>query len=324
MAFPKEVTRITKGGTTPTHKPKHQLYQPGFNEGNGCWLPGSWITIPEQYFAVRKVEHEAMYGKVRAAKQHYRDPAGLPENMTQAQRQAWEHFSGQGTAYCRGEGGGVGPVYIELAAGNIRKDSVEWLKKTGRKVLQVVKMPDGTLSNQQEAFGIPDDVVEACLTPHEPPDPWKSIIEQNRAREDEMLDAFIGEPPADVGTSAGVFGTVGDFMATMAFQSLISLEEGIIRAEWDEQRGMPDKYTDVAKERARYVEARKKLREKFGEHFDAHHEARRASHNECARANLGEHGAMYCFVLPVFYDDGTHEPVGPRDVPWGVEKEASP
>ena len=109
-------------------------------------------------------------------------------------------------------------------------------------------------------------------------------------------------------------------MAAMAFQSLISLEEGIVQAEWDVQRGRPDKYTDLPTERARYVEARKKLRAKFGEHFEAHYQARRESHNSCARANLGEHGSLYCFVLPVFYDDGGHEPWGARDVPWGVTK----
>ena len=148
MAFPKEVTRIT------AHKvPKYQLYQPGFNEGNGCWLEGAWVTVtPDKFF---KVAHEAMYGRVRTAKQHYRDPAVLPENLTPAQRQAWEFYSGDGTIYCQGAEGGVGGVSAALAAGKIRKDSVDWLRNSGRKVLAIVKMPDGSVVDQQALYGIP-------------------------------------------------------------------------------------------------------------------------------------------------------------------------
>lgn len=51
-----------------------------------------------------------------------------------------------------------------------------------------------------------------------------------------------------------------------------------------------------------------------------------AEHNECARANLdATQGKCYTCVLPDFNADGTHGPVGPQDVPWGIilkEKEA--
>lgn len=328
MAFPKEVTRVTK------HKnPRYELYQPGFNEGNGCWLEGSWVAFPFEEWANRKRDHLQMYEglRERTKRQHYRDPAVPPEKMGSAQRQAWNHFSGTGTVYCKGEGGGVGPVYINLAAGKIRKDSVAWLQESGRKVLQWVKMPDGTLVDQQADFGIPDAVVEVCSTPHEPPDPWKSIIEQNKSREDEMLDAFLGDVPPELvqglaemdssgvsPTTANIFGSMGDFMSMMAFQSLIMLEEGIVRAEWDKQRGQPDKYTDLDLERVRYVEARKKLQAKFNGQFEMYYTSIRASHNDCARTNLdNSQGHLYSFVLPVFHADGTHEPWGEKDVPWG-------
>ena len=43
----------------------------------------------------------------------------------------------------------------------------------------------------------------------------------------------------------------------------------------------------------------------------------RASHNECERANLdSSDGSSWCFVLPKFHKDGTHEPLGEKDAPW--------
>lgn len=30
-------------------------------------------------------------------------------------------------------------------------------------------------------------------------------------------------------------------------------------------------------------------------------------------------GRFYTRVVPSFNDDGTHEPLGPRDFPWGLE-----
>lgn len=243
--------------------------------------------------------------------------------MTPAQRQAWEHFSGTPTVYCKGPGG-VGPCYINTAAGKIRQDSIDWLKNDQKvRVLQVVKNPDGFISNQQVEYGIPEDLVEVC-DPVAPPDPWESIVEQNRQREEEMFEAFLSPPPEmaaelDAKSSGnGLFGSFSNFAATMAFHSLVTQEETIIREAWNMSLGQPDPYTDLVKEQARYVEKRRKLKEKFGEHFEVAYEAQRASHNSCARTNLdNSDGHLYSFVLPKFNDDGTYEPWGARDVPWG-------
>ena len=315
MSFPKEVTRIT------THKkPKHQLYQPGFNDDNGCWLEGAWVTVTPAQYEARKTEHEAWYGKIRSAKQHYRDPAVPFEKMTPAQKQAFSHFSGQGVVYCRGAEGGVGPVYIELTADKIRQDSVDWFKATGRKILKVVKMPDGTLVDQKVQFSVPDEVVE--VEEGEAPDPWKEIVKQNKEREDQMMDAFLGGPPDGLGGLPGMDGfSMGDMVDQMAVHSLIRLEESIIRDEFSLSRGAPaHRYNDLDGDRTRYVSARQKVRAKFGDRFVALYKQAQDGHNECARINLdNSNGLLYCYVVPVFRDDGTHEPWGERDVPWAQE-----
>ena len=253
MSFPKEVTRIT------THKkPKHQLYQPGFNDDNGCWLEGAWVTVTPAQYEARKTEHEAWYGKIRSAKQHYRDPAVPFEKMTPAQKQAFSHFSGQGVVYCRGAEGGVGPVYIELTADKIRQDSVDWFKATGRKILKVVKMPDGTLVDQKVQFSVPDEVVE--VEEGEAPDPWKEIVKQNKEREDQMMDAFLGGPPDGLGGLPGMDGfSMGDMVDQMAVHSLIRLEESIIRDEFSLSRGAPptDTTTSTAIEPATFRPGRR-------------------------------------------------------------------
>jgi len=42
--------------------------------------------------------------------------------------------------------------------------------------------------------------------------------------------------------------------------------------------------------------------------------------NQCSRSNLDSSGGLlFCFVLPTFYPDGSHDPWGPKDVPWGRE-----
>lgn len=49
-----------------------------------------------------------------------------------------------------------------------------------------------------------------------------------------------------------------------------------------------------------------------------HYAAVKESHNSCARSNLdNSNGFLACYVLPQFKVDGTHEPWGDKDVPWG-------
>lgn len=101
------------------------------------------------------------------------------------------------------------------------------------------------------------------------------------------------------------------FGSHMAMQQLIVEEERIILSEAVDK--IP---TAVAV--AEYVAKRGRLVKALGrEKFDQVREEMVASHNVCARLNLGSSGLMYTVVLPVFRDDGTHDPYGERDVPWG-------
>ena len=95
MTIPKQVVRVTKNNL-------HQLYQPGFNNSNSCWLTGRWITIPKDEWNTRKKEHVLMYKNVgeEQSKQHHRNKGTSLKNMTKAQKQAWEFLSGSETFDC--------------------------------------------------------------------------------------------------------------------------------------------------------------------------------------------------------------------------------
>ena len=52
--------------------------------------------------------------------------------------------------------------------------------------------------------------------------------------------------------------------------------------------------------------------------FQQYYQESLESHNSCERNNLdNSKGTFYCYVLPKFNEDGTHEPWGEKDVPWG-------
>jgi len=60
MKIPGQFYRITK------HKPpRHQLYFPGFNLGNSCWLEGDWVTMPKDEWEIRKDNHQRLFKKCR-------------------------------------------------------------------------------------------------------------------------------------------------------------------------------------------------------------------------------------------------------------------
>lgn len=104
------------------------------------------------------------------------------------------------------------------------------------------------------------------------------------------------------------------FSVMMAAHSLIKIEERIIKAEWESIKGQKDRFTNLNEERVEYAEMRQAL-ESLGK-FAAYEEAKK-SHNECARSNLDDsNGLLFCYVLPIFNPDGSHEPWGERDVPW--------
>lgn len=314
MSFPKIVTRLTGHA-----KPRCQVYQPGFNPDNSCWLEGSWVTVPNEGWEVRKAAHEALYGNLRALAKddHYRNPPTPIEALTPAQRQAFEHYCGNQHLDCRRHDGHIGPVSVEMAGGHINGQAIRWLRQKGYQVFRQV-VQHGVIIDQTR-FEVPEDLLAPDT---EPVNTWDHVVRQNRAREKSMFDGLV----AMVGTPQDRGVTFGDappvsFAAAMAFQSLIMAEEGIIRAAHHEQKhGTPMPHHDLATERAEYAEKRRVLKATFSdEDFTKGYEQTRATHNTCARANLdNSDGHLYSYVLPKFNDDGTHEPWGDRDVPWNA------
>ena len=301
MMFPKKFSRITKH-----KKPRYQLYQPGFNASNSCWLKGEWITLPEEEWRACREQHEELYACVveESARQHHRNGPTDPEHMTPAQHQAWLSCSGNATIEGRHANGNVGPYGADFAGGRIHKRSIAHMRKIGWKAFRRCRLhPDGEIIDQQN-LGLPDDLL---LDEDGAPDVTSEIVEQNRQASADMFDACLD--PDD--------GSFGTFKAQMAIQYLLEIEEEIIQAEWDASRGKPDPYTDLGKSRQQYAEMRRKARQSLGGRFDELMAGVKESHNSCARANLdNSDGRLFAFVLPEFHDDGSHDPVGERDVPW--------
>jgi hypothetical protein len=97
----------------------------------------------------------------------------------------------------------------------------------------------------------------------------------------------------------------------MLAEFVVKAAENVLRVE---HRGSPG---DAAAERAQYAKALKKARDTLGSDFDALYAECLKEHNEGARCGLdSSNGTLFCFVLPKFNPDGTHDPVGPKDQPW--------
>src|SRR5512142_2541869 len=113
--FPKELARVTKH-----KKPLHQLYQPGFNISNSCWLDGGWITVPAQEWESRKAAHLELYKnlKKQAKSQSHRGPKKEVSALSPAEKQAYEYFSGTTILDCL-INGRAHPVEIDLASNKI-------------------------------------------------------------------------------------------------------------------------------------------------------------------------------------------------------------
>lgn len=303
---PKKLSRKTNHA-----KPKCQLYQPGFNAGNGCWLCGRWVTVPDKGFAAAAKAHEALYAKVgeEMKKQHHRGKGVSPKKMTPAQRQAWEFFSGEGRVEVRWPNGAIGLCGVNLAADKPDAASVRWLRNKKAKVLLKVVNPDKTITDQSEDW--PADMLS---DDKEPVNTWKNIVKQNRDSAREMslalADAPFHNPP--LGTINGR--NFNDFAVQLSMHELTELEETVVQLETGHLRDDLESMDEV---KVRYVELRAELEKKLGDRFQAAYDSAKASHNECARINLdNSDGRLFCFVLPRFNPDGTHDPVGPRDIPW--------
>jgi hypothetical protein len=290
--IPKELFRITNH-----RNPQFQLYQPGFNISNSCWLEGKWIKVPEQEWLARKDKHQELYKDVRKVSktQHHRNPGKSVEELNPAEKQAYEFFSGTATLQCLIRGCAQS-VPVENAGDKVKPESIKWIKSHGFKVIARVKGPDGATISQLSC-GIPEDLI---VDTGEPFDFWKSIVDQNKKKAKGMFDASLSQ--------------LNEFSTMIAVQSLIEVEEEIIQAEHKLSLGQKDLYTDLEEETARYVGMRKEIEDK-GLHEA--YERGKLTHNECARSNLdNSNGFLFCFVLPKFNTDGTHEPWGERDVPW--------
>lgn len=299
MNFPKELSRITKH-----KKPRHQLYQPGFNPSNSCWLKGEWITLSEDEWRARKDEHERMYARIHTDKQHHRGGPTPLEDMTPAQRQAWKSFSGNKVIEGRHANGAVGPYSAGFAGDRLHPGTLAHMRKIGWKACRRCRLySEGAVIEQAETFHLPDDIL---LDEEDAPDVTAEVVKQNRQASTDVFQGCLN------GDSTSSF---GQFQEQMAIQYLLEAEEEIIWAEWDASRGEPDPYTDLDEARARYAEMRKQARDSLGDRFDEAMARSRASHNSCARANLDNgDGQLFDFVLPEFHDDGSHEPVGEHDV----------
>ena len=295
--IPKELSRITNH-----RNPQFQLYQPGFNISNSCWIDGKWIKLSEQEWLARKDKHQELYKDVRklAKTQNHRDTGKPVEALNPAEKQAYEFFSGTTTLHCLIRGCAQS-VRVETAGDKVQPKALKWIKSHGLKVIANVKGPDETVISQS-SYGIPEDLI---VDTGEPFDFWKNIVEQNKRKAKAMFDVSLSrlKDPDPTG-----------FSPMIAVQSLLEVEEEIIQAEHKLSLGQKDLYTDLEEERVRYVEMRKAIEDK-GLHEA--YESGKQTHNSCARSNLdNSNGFLFCFVLPKFNLDGTHEPWGERDVPW--------
>lgn len=295
--IPLKFSRRTK------HKPPRcQLYQPGFNDVNGCWLEGKWLKVSSKGFDEVAAAHEQLYQGFwdEMEKQSHRGESVRVADMTPAQRQAWEYYSGNGSLDCRHPNGNVGPVNVVLASGLPCMESLNFLKQEGYKVIpQTVQ---GTLVTGQTR-GIPRELLS---DDEAPVNIWQLVVEQNRKQSEELCSELAGLISSEGGFEDPVSGVVVSIM--------VELEESIMR--WEVHGG--DEYETLESLKERYTRMRADLTSKLGDEFEETYAAVKGAHNECARANLeSSDGFLACYVLPKFNPDGTHEAWGDRDFPWG-------
>lgn len=296
---------------TKHKKPQHQFYVPGFNPANSCWLDGDWVAVTAEEYETGHKAHQRLFKRCRKEKNkgHWRDPETKLTMMTEAQRRAYEHYSGQSRFDVRYENGHVGPVHINMAGNKPAKGQAKWMRGQGMKIIRFVTTTGKTVDSL-EGLEFPEDLIHEGTTPI---DPWEKVVSQNVQN---LVDTFYGclEQAVDEGAAPFVIGA----SIQMAVQFLIMKEESIIRTKWNAQVGRDEKYDDLDRDIREYAGMRPKAEEVLGEHFAIQYDKQKKTHNECARHNLGDHGQLFSFVLPTFNTDGTHEPWGPRDVPWGA------
>ena len=301
MGIPTNFVKITRH-----KKPRYMIYQPGFNKSNSCWLDGKWIRISKEEWEQKQVDHQKLYENIKEEmkSQHHRDKGTKMKDMTPAQKQAWEFYSGSDTLECFIKGGGerVFTVGVDLSGRAVSKKSVEWMKKEGYSVIRYVTAY-GKIKDQTKGITIPKELI---VENKEPVDTVLATIRENN----EQSDDLIKEAFDDLSDS---------FYIQIGIRGIVNLEEEIIRSEWGESIGKKDFYDDVRSSIERYKKLRKLATDKLGmKRFQQYYQESLESHNSCERNNLdNSDGGLYCYVLPKFNEDGTHEPWGEKDVPWG-------
>ena len=132
----KQLFRITNH-----NKPKYQLYQPGFNPSNSCWLSGDWITLSKNEWEKQKGKHCKLYANLQkdTAKQHHRDKPTKLKDMTPAQKQAYQYYSGDMVFDAIYENEYYGGVSLAMSGRSLKSSSELWLRKHKCKILKNIK-----------------------------------------------------------------------------------------------------------------------------------------------------------------------------------------
>lgn len=306
MAKIKEYFRITKNS-------RHQLYQIGFNEFNSCWLEGKWIDVPKEKWEAVKDEHHKMYCNIDYKSNNHRGKGTKLEDMTKAQRKAWEYFSGNKTFNLYNEKSDNfvkhRVVGLDMAGNTINEKSLKWLKKSyiskGYLIIRYVSSY-GEITEQTKGLFIPDDLL-FNNTAETAIDTTRLVIDQNVTNDYNMMKEVFSNCPDDP----------EDFMLTMAVTQLVLLEESIIRDYWNRKNGTPDFYDDTERNKKWYKELREIAEERLPKSFLKVYEPQKESHNSCSRSNLDNSGgSLGCYVIPKFNKDGSHEEMDPHDGPW--------
>lgn len=282
--------------------PKYQLYQPGFNNLTSCWLPGGWVTVPQQTWEAQRKAHEASYKHVRREIRRDSPPTKTPlKSLTTAQRQAWEYYSGKALLVAFDAEDRLCRIEVALAGTTIKVSDIERLE--GLQVPRYLKVYKG-VTDQVQGLALPSRLivenksdpldVTACET-----------AEKLRAQED--LFGYSLQAYLDTTLSEKVRG----HSLTIALGLLHQQEETILHEEWLAKQQLP-RHANLDQERERYSRMRRLLRAapKGEMAYTASLQERNRAIQERQRRSRG----IPCWVIPEFRTDGSHKHCG--YVPW--------
>jgi len=285
-------------------------------------LAGEWVRVPEEEFAQRAPEHEALYACVLADRtlQHHSGDGVSLEDMTPAQRQAWEFYSGNQDFYLV-SGQNIQGISIRMAGLTPKEKDVEDVRKRWphHKLIPLELCPWNGVSDKRSEFDFPEDM---WLDTDNPIDPQSLIVAQNVQRQRDMWLAQLASSQQDGQVPGSINGaSFQEFCTQAVFREVLGQEQTILREEWNRDNGLQDPYDDIDGNIAWYKTMREKLAEIWDEKLVEETLVEwRIPHNDMARGSLDQtNGSGWVFVLPKFNKDGTHPPLGPRDKPWSNE-----